>query len=75
MTPDLAMRFNLHRAGRSWRGRSPACGYAEAFTLDVRDGRTLGWRASCQDQRAIGRLASVKPRGFSLYRRPIGNSL
>jgi putative DNA primase/helicase len=56
MTPDLAIRFNLHRAGRSWRGDCPACGYPDAFTLDVRDGRPLGWCASCQDQQAIGRL-------------------
>jgi hypothetical protein len=56
MTPDLVARLNLHRAGRSWRGRCPACGYAEAFTLDVRAGRILGWCASCQDQTAIGRM-------------------
>ena len=53
---ELAERFQLHRAGRSWRGRCPACGYAEAFTLDVRNGRPLGWCASCQDNAAIGRL-------------------
>ncbi len=44
--------------GRSWRGDCPACGYAGAFVLDVRDGWPVGWCASCQDRAAIGRLVS-----------------
>jgi phage/plasmid primase-like uncharacterized protein len=55
---DLATRFKLHRAGRSWRGDCPACGYAGAFVLDLRDGRPVGWCASCQDTAAIGRLVA-----------------
>lgn len=55
--PDIASRWKLHRAGREWRGSCPACGYgSDAFVLTVRDGRLLGWCASCQDRAAIGRL-------------------
>lgn len=55
--PDIASRWKLHRAGREWRGSCPVCGYgSDAFVLTVRDGRVLGWCASCQDRDAIGRL-------------------
>jgi len=53
---EIAARFKLRRAGRDWRGACPACGYAAAFTLTERDGRALGWCASCQDKTAIGAL-------------------
>lgn len=54
---ELAGRLGLHRAGREWRGPCPACGYgSDVFTLTERNGRALGWCASCQDQSAIGRL-------------------
>ncbi|WP_234731073.1 DUF7146 domain-containing protein [Acidocella facilis] len=55
---DLAARMGLHRAGREWRGTCPACGYgADAFTLSAgRNGRLLGWCASCQNRDAIAAL-------------------
>lgn len=53
---DLAVQLRLKRVGRDWRGPCPACGYAAAFTLTERDGRALGWCASCQDRDAIGAL-------------------
>lgn len=50
----VASTLGLHRAGREWRGRCPACGYATSFTLSRgRDGRPLGWCASCQDNSAV----------------------
>jgi phage/plasmid primase-like uncharacterized protein len=50
---ELAARLGLHRAGNEWRGRCPACGYAEAFALA--DGRLgpVWWCGSCGDQTAI----------------------
>lgn len=53
---ELAARFGLHRAGREWRGRCPACGYADAFVVAERQGRALAWCMSCQDRDAIARL-------------------
>ena len=54
----IAERLGLHRVGRDWRGTCPACGYAEAFVMTERDGRRLGWCASCgpDGQQAIGRV-------------------
>jgi phage/plasmid primase-like uncharacterized protein len=50
---ELGAKFGLHRAGREWRGRCPACGYPNAFSLT--DGKLgpLGWCASCGDREAI----------------------
>ncbi len=53
---ELAARWNLHRAGREWRGTCPACGYAAAFVLTERGGRAAAWCASCQDRDAISAL-------------------
>jgi phage/plasmid primase-like uncharacterized protein len=50
---ELAAQFGLHNAGRYWRGRCPACGYAEAFLLANRKTGIIGWCASCGDQEAI----------------------
>ena len=51
---DLAMRLDLRRAGASWRGSCPACGYASnAFELTIKAGRVRGWCASCGDRDAI----------------------
>lgn len=51
---ELACRLGLHRAGNSWRGDCPACGYSAALSLTERGGRPLWWCASCGDQRAVG---------------------
>jgi hypothetical protein len=50
---ELASHFELHRAGRGWRGACPACGYADTFVLT--DGKLgpIGWCASCGDREAI----------------------
>ncbi len=54
---DVATRLHLHRAGNSWRGNCPLCGYRGAFVLQAgRDGRPIGWCASCQDSRGIADL-------------------
>ena len=50
---EIAQRLGLHRAGRGWRGGCPCCGYPDAFALDVREGRIVGWCASCQDRAAL----------------------
>jgi putative DNA primase/helicase len=52
---STAARLNLHRAGREWRGSCPACGYgSDAFSLSAgRNGRLIGWCASCRDKDAI----------------------
>lgn len=56
--PDLTLRetadrLGLRHAGRDWRGDCPGCGYRDAFTLSERDGKILGWCASCQDRAAV----------------------
>lgn len=55
MPSDIANRFGLKRSGREWRGTCPACGYGNgAFVLSAgRNGKLLGWCASCQDRDAI----------------------
>ncbi len=53
---DIAQRLGLRRAGRGWRGRCPACGYAGSLALDERGARALLWCASCADRAAMGRL-------------------
>lgn len=51
---ELAVRWNLSRNGRDWRGECPACGYADSFVLSQgRGDRAIGWCASCQDGAAI----------------------
>lgn len=57
-TSDLAQRWNLRpvRGHREWRGDCPACGYADAFTLSVEDGRDLVWCSSCQSKDAMTAL-------------------
>jgi len=53
---EIAARFDLKRAGRSWRGTCPACGYCDTFVLSSGTGGVpLGWCASCQDRHAIAR--------------------
>ncbi|WP_207541180.1 DUF7146 domain-containing protein [Sabulicella rubraurantiaca] len=46
---DIAARLALHRrpAGRGWAGNCPVCGYANAFSLQEREGRAVWWCASC----------------------------
>ncbi len=58
---DLAGRLRLRQRGNAWRGDCPACGYANAFTLAVKDGRTLWHCVSCQDRHAV--TAAVRAAG------------
>ena len=56
---EIVRQLNLKRSGRTWRGTCPACGYRAAFSLSIRrDGRPIGWCASCQDRDAITRAIS-----------------
>lgn len=66
---ELAGRLGLRRAGRDWRGTCPACGYADAFTLSVRDGRELAWCASCGDQAAV--FAALRSAGLERRNNPV----
>lgn len=50
---ELAGRLGLHRAGREWRGACPCCSYPDAFVLAEKQGRVLGWCASCQDREGV----------------------
>lgn len=50
----VAITLGLRRAGREWRGACPACGYTTSFTLSRgKEGRALGWCASCQDNSGV----------------------
>lgn len=51
----IAARLNLHRFGREWRGRCPACGYGSgAFSVTIgTHGKLLFWCAACQDRAAL----------------------
>lgn len=60
---DLAAQLHLRRQGQAWRGACPACGYAAAFSLTEREGRTLWWCAACQDGEAIARALGFERRG------------
>lgn len=51
--PNMARSLGLRRSGREYRGRCPACGYADAFALTVRNARPVAWCHSCQDRVAI----------------------
>jgi phage/plasmid primase-like uncharacterized protein len=53
---ELAARLGLHRSGRQWRGKCPGCGYPDTFMLTERQGRVLGWCASCRDQSFVAHL-------------------
>jgi phage/plasmid primase-like uncharacterized protein len=71
---ELAARLGLHRAGREWRGRCPACGYAEAFALtDGKNGGAIWWCASCGDQDAIARALGC-PEKVAAPRRPTNDA-
>jgi phage/plasmid primase-like uncharacterized protein len=60
----LAERFGLRKRGTGWAGTCPACGYADAFTLnETRDGKPLWWCASCRDKEAL--TASLRGEGLS----------
>jgi phage/plasmid primase-like uncharacterized protein len=63
MTPhEIAARHGLHRSGRSWRGRCPACSYDDAFSVRAgRTGRPLLFCASCQDRDALALAVLGKP--------------
>lgn len=50
---EIALALGLKRAGRSYNGDCPACGYAGTFSVADKDGRTLWHCASCQDREAV----------------------
>lgn len=65
VTEAIAVTLGLHRAGREWRGPCPACGYSTSFTLSRgRDGRPLGWCASCQDNTAVAAALRAAGAGY-----------
>lgn len=55
--PELAGRLGLRRAGGSWRGTCPCCGYgSDAFGLTQRGAHVVASCWSCGDSAAIARL-------------------
>jgi hypothetical protein len=51
---DIAQRLRLKRHPRSWRGRCPACDYANTFSVRAdRAGRPRLFCAACQDRQAL----------------------
>lgn len=50
---ELAARQGLRRVGREWRGRCPACGYANGLSITEQNGKPMWWCASCRDQPAV----------------------
>lgn len=50
---EIAARHGLKRVGREWRGRCPACGYANGLSVSERNGTPMWWCASCQNQEAL----------------------
>lgn len=50
----IAESLQLKPSGKaSWQGYCPACGYADAFSLSVSDGRLLWHCHACGDQEAV----------------------
>lgn len=50
---EIAGLLGLRKAAGGWSGRCPACGYKTGLRLSERDGKTLWWCASCQNQPAV----------------------
>lgn len=65
---EIAQRLGLHRAGRGWRGACPICGYRDAFALDIREGRILGWCSNCGDKAAVAAALRSAAGGVPLPR-------
>ena len=57
MFREVYARFNLHKAGRNWRGDCPVCGYPDSFILSrAHNGNVIGWCASCQNNAAVAAI-------------------
>jgi putative DNA primase/helicase len=54
----IAAAFRLRPNRRGWSGTCPHCGYADSFSLSIKDGRAVWWCASCQDR--DGLLTAVR---------------